>query len=123
MDSPHPHEHPDGARLARAALRLVEEIDRDRTAFVWDRASPRARASTPTAEFAAAARQLRAAQGQLRSRTLAAVLRNPDDASVLHVVFESRFSSWVGEEMITLEHEAGDVWRLVGYSARPQSAT
>ena len=44
------------------------------------------------------------------------------DVKELHVVFESRFSSWVGEEMITLEHEAGDVWRLVGYSARPQSA-
>jgi len=110
---------PHVAALARAASRLLEEIDEGRMFELWERASGSARASVPAPDVADAVAAFRESQGALVSREWLGARREPDEPQYLRLMFLSRFAAWSGEELVTLEREADGIWRLAGYGVLP----
>lgn len=110
------------AALARAALRMLEEMDQGRIYDLWERAAATTRRTVPAKDAATAIASHREQQGVLVSRRWMGAYRDPDQSHFLRLTFQSQFAAWSGEEMITLQHEPDGVWRLSGYGTRPAKA-
>ena len=111
------------AEMVRAALQAIQMVDQNRTAELWDGATPAARKRLGRAEFVNQLAQQRAPLGAPQQRTWVAINRqmvNDADAELagqyLSVEYETRFAAAASKrELVSFHLERDGVWRFSGY--------
>jgi hypothetical protein len=111
------------SEMVRAALQAIQMVDQNRTAELWDGATPAARKRLGRAEFVNQLTQQRAPLGAPQQRTWVAINRqmvtDPDvelAGQYLSVEYETRFAAAASKrELVSFHLERDGVWRFSGY--------
>jgi hypothetical protein len=123
---PTPQEQQQNLRMEQAALQVIQLVDQNKVAEVWDGASPVTKQIVTRDAFIRGVDTDRKTVGAPEARTLASLTYSQSDGRKLppglfaNIAFATRFANEKQpvRELISFHLDNDHVWRVTGYSLR-----